>query len=42
MKTGDNKTSRLDDRDCERILMSGGKAQREKVKNIFASNNNLT
>ena len=42
MKTSDNKASRLSNKDCERILMSGVKAQREKVKNIFASNNDLT
>lgn len=28
--------------DCRRILMTGNKSQREKIKNIFASDNQLT
>jgi hypothetical protein len=42
MAACDGHEQRLDNKDCQLILMSGVQAQRDRVRNIFASDNNLT
>lgn len=42
MKPQEYHKHQLTVKDCSKILMVGSKAQRERVKNIFASDNCLT
>jgi len=42
VKAKEQHLKKLNNRECTNILMSGNKPQREKLKNIFAADNQLT